>query len=478
MKYAYLKEWTRTANLTGLQVEHLHIYGTVVYIGFKQGKELVLNLSSRDAYPFVRQRGRGAVEGQMWNQLNSSVLQSIDMASNDRIMYLRFSRKDIYQELSEMVLIAEFSPPRPNLILARPVGDELIIVDALKKYSLADNPQRQVLPKLAYQAPHTAFQAQEEVIVYPLQLSPADGSPAVQCLDINDYFVAHYAQVIQLGAHLEKLKQGLSNWRKEQKKARAKLAKQQHELAEAQDFEKWMIWAETIKHNLTQINKGDTELSAVNYYDPDMALITVPLQADKSPRDNLQMYLKKYRKAKQGLEVIRQNISKTEKELAGIEGMIERLEKGEDVPELPRGKADGGNLTRKLEMIDKLLRLRVSEDFEIVIGRKASENDFVSTQLGRPHDWWFHTRVYRGAHVLLRCIRKHEPPQELIDACCRLAAWYSKARFSSNVPVDYTQIRYVRKPRRSAPGFVTYSSHHTIFADPEDLRSVRDRLGL
>ncbi|HOU72739.1 MAG TPA: hypothetical protein PLB85_05085, partial [Candidatus Syntrophosphaera sp.] len=84
--------------------------------------------------------------------------------------------------------------------------------------------------------------------------------------------------------------------------------------------------------------------------------------------------------------------------------------------------------------------------------------------------------IYRGSHILLRCFRKTTPPDELISLCCSLAAWYSKARFSQNVPVDYTQIRYVRKPRKSPPGFVVYTEHRTVFADPRDLRSVREEL--
>ncbi len=113
-----------------------------------------------------------------------------------------------------------------------------------------------------------------------------------------------------------------------------------------------------------------------------------------------------------------------------------------------------------------------------MVGRKARENDFVTTQLAQPHDWWFHTRIYRGSHILLRCFRKTDPSPELLNLCCSLAAWYSKARFSINVPVDYTQVRYVRKPRKSAPGFVTYTSHHTVFAEPKDLRTVRSELKL
>jgi len=88
----------------------------------------------------------------------------------------------------------------------------------------------------------------------------------------------------------------------------------------------------------------------------------------------------------------------------------------------------------------------------------------------------FHSRIYHGAHVLLRCFKKQEPGPELINLCCNLAAGYSKAKNSANVPVDYTQIRYVRKPRKSAPGLVIYTNHHSVYATPIDIRAAREQL--
>ena len=194
--------------------------------------------------------------------------------------------------------------------------------------------------------------------------------------------------------------------------------------------------------------------------------------------ENMNFYIKRYKKAKNGLQVIQENIVKTKTDLARLEDILTRIASGESVPIMSSKGSGPGQVTHKLSILEKLQTLRIDKDYELVIGRKASENDFITTQLGRPLDWWFHTRIYHGSHVLLRCLTKKDPGPELIRLCCSLAAWNSKAKFSSNVPVDYTQVRFVRKPRKSAPGYVIYSNHRTVYAEPLDLRAVKQILGL
>ncbi|MBM4400082.1 MAG: DUF814 domain-containing protein, partial [Candidatus Cloacimonetes bacterium] len=201
--------------------------------------------------------------------------------------------------------------------------------------------------------------------------------------------------------------------------------------------------------------------------------ISIPLFKEKSPQENLNFYLKKYRKAKQGKEKLASQIKQTYEEISQIKSILVMFESN-IWQDLITQDADVFQTTSHLKKADNLFRLPVNKDWEIVIGRKATENDFISTQLGKPNDWWFHTRIYRGSHILLRNYHKLELPPPLCELCCRLAAWFSKARNSSNVPVDYTQIRFVRKPRKSAPGYVTYSSHKTIFAEPLEPAAAKE----
>jgi predicted ribosome quality control (RQC) complex YloA/Tae2 family protein len=476
MHYSLLKAWCLEASTRKLRVESVWIGSPGLCLRFKEKEDLALVISREDAFPFFEPSRPNSPTGEkVWNQLTHAELSSISIDPADRIIRFCFRQSDIYGENSLWQLVAELAPPHPNLILARQER-ELMIVDALNKYGYADNPQRQILPRLPYQPPQTSFRPQEQELSLPLNLTSLATGETLSCPSFNAYFQAYFTHVLQERMEQEHKKRLLGAWNRELSKAASKLAKQEAELEDASRQEHWRICAETIKHNLSALKTGQTSLKAVNYFDPYLAKIEIPLQAERSPHQNLQYYLKKYQKAKRGAEIIASNLAATRKELEHLQNIIARVEEG-SFTELP-AKNGIASLGKKLALLDRLLRLRVNDEFEIVIGRKATENDYVTTQLAQPHDWWFHTRIYRGAHVLLRCFKKSTPDDTLTSLCCSLAAWYSKAKFSSNVPVDYTQIRFVRKPRRSAPGYVTYSKHSTVFSQPKDLRAVRAELGL
>jgi predicted ribosome quality control (RQC) complex YloA/Tae2 family protein len=474
MKYAILRSWTNENPASGQKVAGVSSSGELLKFVFTSGPELVLVAKKRDSFPFWTE-GIDPEENweKTWDQLIHARLTRIRIADNDRIMYFHFEQTDIYQQKLEYVVVAEFMPAKPNIILTI-ANEELVIVDALRKYSYADNPQRQVLPKLPYYPPQTSFQAQNSEVTLPLVVDALDGKGTLSCGSVNEYLQNHYLHVMIAEAENNRKNSIRQHWENELKKARQKLRKQKDELKSAEKAEYWKQCAETIKHNLHNIKKGQTILNATNYYDPDLGNIEIKLQPDRSPQQNMRHYIKKYQKSKRGENIIRRNISETQMAVEHLEEILKRVDGGELIY-APRGRYTAG-MGRKLDQAEKLLRLRLNEDFEIVIGRKARENDFITTQLAQPHDWWFHTRIYHGSHIILRCFTKKEPEFKLINACCSLAAWYSKARFSQNVPVDFTQVRYVRKPRKSAPGFVTYTNHNTVFADPKDLRAVREEL--
>ncbi len=474
MKYAILRSWIDENPASGGKVQSVSSSDGLMRFSFSRGPNLFLVAGKRDSFPFWA--GDLDPEDDMvgiWDQLIHSRLSRIRIADNDRIVFFYFEQTDIYQQQLEYVVVAEFMPAKPNVILTLSNG-ELTIIDALHKYSFADNPQRQVLPKLPYYPPKTSFQAQNAEVVLPLTIETLDGHGAISCASVNEYLQNHYLHVLSAEAEINRKNSIRQHWEGELKKARQKLRKQRDELKSAEKAEYWKECAETIKHNLRQIKKGQTLLKATNYFDPELGEIEIKLQPDRSPQQNMRRYIKKYQKSKRGEKIIRRNIAETELAVKHLEEILERVDRGELIY-APRGRYTTG-IGRKLDKADKLLRLRLNDDFEIVIGRKAKENDFITTQLAQPHDWWFHTRIYHGSHILLRCFTKKDPDERFIKACCSLAAWYSKARFSQNVPVDFTQVRYVRKPRKSAPGFVTYTNHNTVFADPKDLRAVRDEL--
>lgn len=475
MNYSILAAWTSEFGASGLKVESVWLASPTLRIRFADKSDLVL-LTASEAFAFhSRSHQPPENEVKIWDQLTHARLTQTWIDPADRVIRFQFEQTDIYQQNKTYLLIAEFTPPKPNLILAVRNG-ETVVVDALRKYTYADNPQRQILPKLPYQPAKTSFQPVLEDISPPLKVASLQTGSSLLCPSVNNYLENYYHHVWLAREEAGRRQALKARWERELPKAQDKLAKQEAEARDAGMADHWKVCAETLKTNLQNIGRGQTSLKAVNYFDPNLAQIEIPLQSELSPRQNLHYYLKKYTKAKRGRELIAQHVAATREEISRLQTILARIDAGEEVD--PPSARTVSSLGRKLDLEDKLLRLRLSDEFEIVIGRKASENDFISTQLGRPHDWWFHTRVFRGSHILLRCFRKTTPGDELIGLCCSLAAWYSKARFSSNVPVDYTQVRFLRKPRRSPPGFITYSEHKTVFAEPRDLRSVRGELKL
>ncbi len=469
MKYAYLAAWAKDYVSDQAVIERIYLAAAGLYISLKDGRTLVLVLSARDSFIFFRETAPVAKPGpELWPQLRNSKIYGCRMHNSDRIMEFYVDHTDMYGECKKYTLVIEFMPPKPNVILCK--RESMIVVDAITKYSLSDNPMRMVMPNQPYYPPKTSFQP---------EASAESGFPLCdsQTLDsANAYFTLCYARSMQDSDNNLALKSKLKLLQREFKKALKRKEMQELDLQNAEKADYYRACAEALKPVLKSIKPGQQIVRAINYLSPDLEEMDIPLLADKSPQKNLNGYIKKYHKAKNGLEIIRVNLAKTEAEIVRIGSLITRLESGEDLD-----LESGDNLqvmSQKVQQTDKIMNLRVDDNWHIYIGRKAKENDYITTKLGKAQDWWFHCRIYRGAHVLLRNYRKQEPGAEIIRLCSSLAAWYSSAKFSVNVPVDYTQIRYVRKPRGSVAGFVTYTNYKTCFANPMDIRTVRRELGL
>lgn len=469
MKYAYLAAWVKQYASLNALIENINLAEDSLCLTLKKSGMLVIVLSARDSFIYHRE-GLPASDAspELWPQLRNSKLDGCRIHEQDRIIEFRLEHTDIYGETKRYKLVCELMPPKPNVILCKEEG--MLVVDALTKYSLAENPMRMVQGNQPYYPPRTSFVPEaSQLLDFPL----VDGK---QAEEVNSYFRLIHQYRLQKASEDSHQQQKIKVLQRELKKVEKRLQMQRQDLLNAEKADYYRACAEAIKPNLLKIKAGQSSITAIDYYSENLDEITIDLLPDKSPQQNLSYYIKKYQKAKHGLEIIKVNIAKTVAERDSIEALIKRLLAGEDIDLDSRDSTQVIN--QKVQQLDRILNLRVGEGWHIYIGRKAKENDFITTKLGKPQDWWFHSRIYRGAHVLLRNYKKKEPQPDLIRYCSALAAWYSQAKFSLNVPVDYTQIRYVRKPRGSAAGFVTYTNYKTCFANPMDIRSVKSELGL
>lgn len=262
---------------------------------------------------------------------------------------------------------------------------------------------------------------------------------------------------------------------------RRKLDNQRRELAESTKREQKRLYADLINANLHAIPKGAASVELMNYYDENAAMLTVPLDPSLSAVRNAQKYYKEYRKAKTAEEVLGQQIALGEEELLYLDSVADALSRAsgtQELEELRRELEQSGYLRAKKEkrrtpQPTKPLTFTSDDGFTILVGRNNVQNDRLTLRTAKGSDWWFHTKNIPGSHTVILTDGVTPPETTLMQAAI-LAATHSKAAASAQVPVDYTQIKHVKKPSGAKPGMVIYENNRTVYVTPD--AALADRL--
>ena len=255
---------------------------------------------------------------------------------------------------------------------------------------------------------------------------------------------------------------------------RRKIAAQEQELAESKNRDKWRVYGELITANLYRMERGMSRLTAQNYYDPDCADVDIPLDVRLSPQENAAKYFKKYTKAKTAEKYITAQLEKARVELTYLESVLQELtlaESEQDFNDIRAELTDGGYLRAKgrkqPQRPSKPREFRSTAGLRILVGRNNRQNDRLTTKDAEKWDIWLHTQRIHGSHVIL-CTGGAQPDEQSLLEAASLAAYFSQAQNSTKVPVDFTQVKCVKKPAGSPPGFVNYTNYKTILADPSE----------
>lgn len=256
-----------------------------------------------------------------------------------------------------------------------------------------------------------------------------------------------------------------------------KLEKLQETLEEAAHADDYRILGDLLIANLHRIKRGDKEVEVVNYYDEEQRTMTIPLDPQLSPSENAQRQFKKYTKGKNSIAVVKEQMDAAEIEIAYIESLLQQLEAAgsQDIDEIRDELAAGGYVRQRGKTAQKkrktskpqLTCYYSSEGIEIYVGKNNTQNEYLTNRFANPSDTWLHTKDIPGSHVVIRSTQYSE---ETLEEAAMIAAYYSKARESSQVPVDYTLVRHVRKPNGAKPGFVIYEQQKTLFVTPDEHR--------
>ncbi len=474
MQYRFLAKWTKENSEQNLIFHLLERFEDQYIIRFRNQKTVLqINLSASGCCCFFTEKKllpfKEKSELSNFNDhLKNAKLNAISISEKDRIILLDFSIIDIYNQKKSYKLMLELIPRYQNIILLK----DKTIIDCIKKISFAENRHRQLLPGVEYFPPPSDYEIQTCEIKYPVAVTSKleikeTNDKSSSFSNMNTVFEELYYKGVFKKRNDQLRRQKIAVISKKIKQKQRKIEKLRKELGDAKKEEKWKQHAELLKANFNKIKTGMKSIIMQNYYQEGFPDMEITLDTTKNAKQNIEFYFKKYRKARDGKIKIAEQIDKTNNEVELLEKEIFEIDEMEFIliDEKQQKK-------KKFKAQSGYKKLTIDENWEIYIGRTSKENDQLTTRFAKPHDWWFHTRIFRGTHVILRNLHKKELPDNLKHLCCRLAAYYSKAKKSSNVPVDYTHIRYVRKPHGSAVGYVTYINQKTLFVDPISMRDA------
>ncbi|MBM4330604.1 MAG: fibronectin-binding domain-containing protein [Deltaproteobacteria bacterium] len=252
-------------------------------------------------------------------------------------------------------------------------------------------------------------------------------------------------------------------------------------LLDQEKFEKDLAlksYGEILTSNYPKLKKGMREVEALDFRQDPPRSVLIPLEEALDPAANVQRYFKRYKKAKRGIEFSLERISETEQEIAYLDSLLFQVEEaGDDEAlgaireELEEAKilsiSKKQKMTReKKETSLPVRRFRSTEGLEIYCGKHNVGNEYLLRKMARGNDLWFHAQGTPGSHVLLKVSAKEPGFKSILEAAA-IAAYYSRGKNSTRLPVDYTEVKNLRRPKGARPGFVIYSQQKTIFVKPE-----------
>ena len=259
-------------------------------------------------------------------------------------------------------------------------------------------------------------------------------------------------------------------------RAARKIGIQEQELAATRDRERLRQFGDIITSNLHAMEKGMSRLTAADFYDPECPQIHIPLDPLLTPQQNAAKYYKEYNKAKTAESILTLQLEKGRRDLDYLNSVLEAiaLAEGErDLQEIRQELTDTGYLRRPSKARDrgkrvasKPMEFRSSSGLRISVGKNNTQNDLLTTKQAFKSDLWFHTQKIHGSHVIL-WTEGGQPDLTSIQEAAQLAAWFSQGRESGKVAVDYTPVKYVKKPGGARPGMVVYTTYETAYVAPD-----------
>lgn len=255
-------------------------------------------------------------------------------------------------------------------------------------------------------------------------------------------------------------------------RGRKKYHLQQKQLKDTDKREKYRVYGELLNTYGYGLTGGETQLEALNYYTNEM--ITIPLDGQLSASENSKKYFDRYGKLKRTYEALTTLIEETKQEIEHLESIATALDiavSEDDLAQIRDELTEYGYIRKKrgdkkTKIKSKPFHYISSDGFHMYVGKNNYQNDELTFQFANGGDWWFHAKGMPGSHVIVKT-EGEELPDRTFEEAGRLAGFYSKGRDSDKVEIDYLQRKNVKKPNKSAPGFVVYYTNYSLTIQPD-----------
>lgn len=252
-----------------------------------------------------------------------------------------------------------------------------------------------------------------------------------------------------------------------------RISNQKQELLQCAEKDTWKLYGDLISSNIYRLEKGMKSAVLENFYDENYPEITIELDERKTPPQNAQHYYNEYRKAVTAERKLSEQINLGEEELRYIDSVFDSLTRAESEAEIIELRVElmeqgyiKSRMKGKIPKIQPPAEYISSDGYTVYAGRNNKQNDRLTLKTAEKNDIWCHTKNITGSHVIIAA-NGEMPPQRTIEEACMIAAFNSKARESSQVPVDYCPVRYVKKPNGAKPGMVIFTNNKTLYVKPD-----------
>jgi predicted ribosome quality control (RQC) complex YloA/Tae2 family protein len=397
--------------------------------------------------------------------LSSAELSSVTQVENERVLLLEFDAVDDLGDTLRYTVATQLTGASANLFL---LDSESKIVAALRQTRGAGQQIGEV-----YEPPARLYKGAKETVL----LDQASASTSVSDqLDADDRERSAASDFQRLASSARnKLTQEIS-------KNEKLLGKLNGDLERHGEPDQWKRFGDLLLANTSSARREGGQVFVTDYFDEDAPEIAIAVDENDSLTEAAEKFFKRYTKARNARleieerkETIRKDLERLNKKLAELEGAIEagdeyRIEELTGAPK----KAPSKKQIKSDANMSGTRSFTSSDGFEILVGKKAKDNDFLTFRIAKSLDTWMHAADYPGSHVVVRNPNRKEIPHKTLLEAAQLAAFYSQGKSQPKAAVHFTQKKFVNKPKGSAPGLVSLASFKTLLVEPKIGDAKRD----